>query len=127
MACEADLEEQARILEILHTTRRADHVPRGAGKRVDDELRGGLGDAGALAGADLDQPHFPQVEQRLAHGRTPDAEMAHQLAFGGEASGLGKLVLADHPFQMIDDVLVELAPLDRYDRHTGTPIIPAIA
>ena len=126
MAREADLEEQPRILEILHPAGRGDHVARGAGQGVDDELRCRLGDARPLAGADLHQPHFPQVKQRLADRRPPDAEHPHQFALGWEPPGFGEVALVDHPFQMIDDFLIELAPFNRYDRHTGTPIIPVI-
>ena len=54
---------------------------------------------------DLDQPHLAQVQQRLAHRRPADAEMAHQLALGGKPVGFGEIAVADHPLEMLRDIL----------------------
>ena len=76
-----------------------------AAQGVDDELRRRAGDAGALAGADLDEPHLAQVQQRLADRGAADAEVAHQLALGGQPVGFGERAVLDHPLEVLRNVL----------------------
>ena len=126
MAGEADLEEDARILEIVDAAGRREHVPRRAAERVDDELRRRLRDARPLAGADLDEPHLAQMEQRLADGGAADAELAHQVALGGKLVARRVVAVMDHALEMVGDLLVELAAADDGLHHLGIPMIPAV-
>src|SRR5215216_3340186 len=124
MAGEAHFEEQARILEIAHTIGRREHVLGHTGQRIDHDFRRRPDDQSALARAQLHQPHIAQMDQRLADCRAPDAEFAHQVAFGGEriADVIG--LVDDAGFQTRRDLLKELLGPDRsthrwYTCHTS--------
>ena len=75
-----------------------------------------------LARAQLDQAHVLQVKKRFAYRRAADAELAHQIALGGEPRTGGKFIVADPLLDTLGDIFIETAATN--DAHTGIPVIP---
>ena len=112
IARQTDLEEGARLLEVAHAVGRPQQVPRRTGQRFEDYLGRGLCHAGPLAAVDGDESHLLQGEQRLAHRRTADPELLHELALGGQLIAGRILTLLDHRLETTRDFFVETAAPD---------------
>ncbi len=109
VAREAHLEERPRLLEMPHAVRLGEHIARAARQRLDHDLRCRPDGARPAAGAQFDQPHPLQMEQRLAHRRTPDAELAHQIALRRQLVAGRHILVPDALLQVLGDILVQLA------------------
>ena len=58
-------------------------------------------------GADLDEAHAVELQQRLPDRGAADAEVAHQLALGGQPVGFREGAVPDHALQVLRHVLRE--------------------
>jgi hypothetical protein len=62
------------------------------------------------------------MKERLTDGRTPDAKLAHQLAFGGEVAARRKLSITNALFHALGYVLKQLTAAN--GGQNGIPVIP---
>ena len=99
-------------------------MPGRARERIDDELRRRARHAGALARAHLDKPHFAQMQQRLAHRRSADAEVTHEVALGWQPVSFCKIAVAYHLLEMMCDLVRQFTRLDLPTTQFGIPFIP---
>lgn len=113
----AGFQEDARLFHV------PEHVRLGAqqmlgtrGDLRDQAVGGGIDHAGALAMGDLDEAGALHRLQRLAHGRTADAVLFHQITFGWQLRAGWKFALMNAIHEAFQDFLVELASLYRF-RH----------
>lgn len=115
VAREAGLEEDPRLLEVADPVRRRQEMTRRPGERFENDLGRRLGDPRPLAAVDRHQPHLLQRKQRLAHGRSADAELLHQLALGRQLVARQILAFVDHHLEAAGDLLVEPTAADDAD------------
>ena len=80
MACQGDLEERARLLEMSDAAGLSKEVPRRPRQLADKHLGSRAGHACALAAVERHQPHLLQGAQGFPHGGAADPILLHQLA-----------------------------------------------
>ena len=108
-----------RLLRLGMLARSDSGCIRGTGKTVHHDFRRRARDLGALAGFQFDQAHLLQMEQRLAHGRAPDAELLGQFALGRQRVAGLQRTIADHRLEARGDILIEPTALHRRGADRG--------
>ena len=116
-AGDLDLDDQPGLDELVGDAA----LERGGDRRGLAVGRRLAGDEHALAVADLDDAEHREAVQRLADGRSADAELPRQLALRGHLRA--RRQLADRRQELLGHRLRQLAPRCRRERELGVRIL----